>query len=132
MKYTIELGKNAFGLYYSGPVFSFDWERYEIIGVVAYNYEFYSPTKGALAKDKLKGDYVMLRGCAALRLEKRRIEALMRTPQKRGPKKKLQGGKKRQVWISDANYVWLKKIGDGNVRMGLSLYLDVKDKFEKN
>lgn len=49
---------------------------------------------------------------------------------RRGPKIKLQDGKKRQIWISDVNYVWLKQIGNGNARLGLSLYLTAKDRFE--
>lgn len=130
MKYVIGLGKDAFGLYRNGPAFSFNLEQYEIIGVITYDYDHYSPTKGALAKDKLKGGYVMLTGLIALRLDKRRIEALMRTPKKRGPKKKLGVGKKHQIYITDEGYAWLKKIGHGNARFGLSLLLDAKDKFE--
>lgn len=130
MRYTINLGGDPFGLHYSGPGFSLDRKRYGMIGVITWDYGCGQKEKGVLAKDLKRGGYVMLRGLFVKRLEKRRIEALMRTPQRRGPKKKLEGGKKRQIWVSDANYAWLKQIGQGNVRLGLSLYLDAKDKFE--
>ncbi len=50
--------------------------------------------------------------------------------EKRGAKMKLKDGKKRHIWINDTNFAWLKKIGHGNARLGLSRLLAAKDKFE--
>lgn len=92
--------------------------NFEIVGVIEQDFG-----QGALALCKSTGRYVQLNMGASKNLDQRKVKALLDITNNAGAPKKMESGKRRNIYIDDADLEKLKAIGKGNASAGLRALL---------
>ncbi len=78
---------------------------------------------GALVRNTSTGIYAMANAGAICSLDQRKVRAALGVDE-RGRPPQMNDGKRRNVYMSDADNAYLKNLGNGNVSEGLRIVIE--------